>query len=59
MKDESLEGIVWDEMWDLNIDGLFVWNQSNWDDDTIIIIIVKHSFGDGNGLIIWENQVGA
>ena len=24
MGDESLEGIVWDEMWDLNIDGLFI-----------------------------------
>ena len=47
MKDESLEGIVWGKMRDLNVDGLFVWNQSNWDDDTIIIIIVEHRFGDG------------
>ena len=47
MKDESLEGIVWDEMWDLNIDGLFIWNRSNWDDDTIIIVVMEHSFSDG------------
>ena len=38
---------MWDEMWDLNIDGLFVWNQSNWDDYTIIIVVIEHSFGDG------------
>ncbi len=50
MKDESLEGIVWDKMRDLNVDGLFVWNQSNWDVDTIIIVVVKHSFWQWEGV---------
>ncbi len=49
MKDESLESIMRDEMWDLNIDGFFIWNQSNWNDDTIIIVI-EHSFSNGREL---------
>ena len=38
---------MWDEMQYMNVDGLFVWNLSNWDDDTIIIIVIEHSFGNG------------
>lgn len=48
MGGECLEGFLGDEVRDLDIDGLVISDGCNWDNNAVIIIIVKEGFSDGH-----------